>query len=113
MHVFRDLLVTAVEETDVRIGGVDDFAIEFENQAQHAVSRRMGWAHVQNHALADEIVGLCMVVVRGACGAGDGVRCLEFLGGGTHAGFAEEISTQNTPIRKGFVKFFTSSPRPQ
>jgi hypothetical protein len=35
------------------------------------------------------------------------------LGSGTHAGFAEEISTQNTPIRKGFVKFFTSSPRPQ
>ena len=46
VHVFRDLLVAAVEETDVGIGGVNDFAVQFEDEAQHAVSRRVGRAHV-------------------------------------------------------------------
>ena len=109
MHVFRDLFVAAVEETDVGIGGVDDFAVEFENQAQHAVGGRVGRAHVQHHPLADEVIRFRMIVVRSAGGAGDGVGGLDFLGSVAHAGFAGEISAQNGPIRKGFVKIFTSS----
>jgi hypothetical protein len=108
VHVFRDLLVAAVEESDVWICGINDFAVQLENEAQHAVSRRMGRAHVQHHPLADEIIRFRMIVVRSTGGSGDGVGGLDFLGSVAHAGFAGEISAQNSPIRKGFVKIFTS-----
>ena len=49
-----------------------------------------------------------MIVVRSASGAGNGVGCLDFLNSVAHARFADEINAQNSPIRKGFVKIFTS-----
>jgi hypothetical protein len=42
MHVFRDLLVAAMEEADVGIGLGDDFAVQFQNQPQHPVGGRVG-----------------------------------------------------------------------
>ncbi len=85
MHVFRDLLVTAMEEAHIRVGGLDHLAVQFENQAQHAVGGRMGRPHVQDHPLADEVIRFRMIVVRGAGGAGVGVGCLDFLNSGAHA----------------------------
>jgi hypothetical protein len=35
------LLGGAVQQADVRIGALDDFAVELEHQAQHAVGRGM------------------------------------------------------------------------
>ena len=39
--VLRELFGGAVQEADVRIGALDDFAVELEHEAQHAVGRRM------------------------------------------------------------------------
>jgi hypothetical protein len=85
VHVFGDFLVTAVEESNVGYGGVDDFTIQFQDQAQHAVSGWMGWAHVQHHSLTDKIVSLRVVVIRSARSACDVVWGVEFFGCGTHA----------------------------
>ena len=41
-----ELLGAAVQQPDVRVGLLDDFAIELEHQAQHAVRRRMLRAEV-------------------------------------------------------------------
>ncbi len=68
----------------------------------------MGGPHVENHALADKIVGFSVVAVRSRGGAGDIVRGLDFFGGITHAG-AAGISAQRGWIRKGFVKFLQAS----
>src|SRR5437588_10517910 len=35
----------------------DDFAIKLENESQHAVRRRMRRPHVENHFLADVVIG--------------------------------------------------------
>ena len=35
------LFGAAMQQADMRIDALDDFAIEFEHQAQHAVGRRM------------------------------------------------------------------------
>ena len=85
MHVFRDLFVAAVEESDIRVGRVDDFPIQLENQPKHAMGGRVRWTHVQHHALANEVVRLRMVMIGSAGGAGDGVGRLDFLNSVTHA----------------------------
>ena len=36
-----ELLGRAMQQADVRVGALDDFAVELEHQAQHAVRRRM------------------------------------------------------------------------
>ena len=111
VHVFGDFLIAAMQEADVRIGLGDDFAIEFEHQTQHAVGGRMGWAHVEDHALADEIVGLGVVALRSPGGAGDGVWGLDFSGGIAHA-VAAGISNQSHHGSQGVYEFFHMLPRP-
>ena len=39
--VLGELFGRAMQEADVRIGALDDLAVELEHQAQHAVRRRM------------------------------------------------------------------------
>ncbi len=39
--VLDQLFGAAVQEADMRIDALDDFAVEFEHQAQHAMRRRM------------------------------------------------------------------------
>ena len=41
MRRLGELLGAAVQQADVRIGALDDFAVEFEHQAEHAVRGRM------------------------------------------------------------------------
>src|SRR5438132_2741519 len=53
LHVLGDLLVAAMEKTDVRSGLGNDLAIELEYESQNTVRRRMRWSHVQHHLLAD------------------------------------------------------------
>jgi hypothetical protein len=85
MHVFRDFLVAAVEESDIGVGLGDDFAIEFEDQAQHAVGRRVGGSHVEDHPVTDEVVDFGVITFGGLRRTADGVRSLDFGGGFTHA----------------------------
>ena len=106
VHVFGDLLVAAVQEADIGLGLVDHLAVEFQHQAQHAVGRRVGGPHVENHAIADQVVGFRVVAVRGCGGSRDGVRGLDFFGGIAHAG-AAGVRAQSRPIRKGLMKIFT------
>jgi hypothetical protein len=58
MHVLGDLLVAAVQVADLRIGLGDGFAVEFEHQAQHAVGRRVGRPHVEDHLLSRVVVAM-------------------------------------------------------
>ena len=39
--VLGELLGRPVQQADVRVGALDDFAVQLEHQAQHAVRRRM------------------------------------------------------------------------
>ena len=39
--VFDQFFGAAMEQADMRIDALDDFAVEFEHKAQHAVGRRM------------------------------------------------------------------------
>jgi hypothetical protein len=54
-----------VEVADVGGAGDDGLAVDFEDQAQDAVGRRMLRAHVQDHGLRGDGVGAVGVVVRG------------------------------------------------
>jgi hypothetical protein len=55
-----ELLGRAVQQADVRIGALDDLAVELEHQAQHAVRRRMLRPEVQR-VVADLSHGSCEV----------------------------------------------------
>ena len=44
---FGELFGAAMQQPDVGIGALDDFAVHFQNQAQHAVRGRMLWAEIQ------------------------------------------------------------------
>jgi len=44
---FGKLLSGPVQQSDVRIGALDHFAVEFEHQAQHAVGRRVLRAEIE------------------------------------------------------------------
>jgi hypothetical protein len=57
-HVLGDFFVAAMQITHVRIGLGDDFAIQLQHDAQHAVRGRMRRAHVQHHLLALNILRL-------------------------------------------------------
>ena len=46
-----ELFRRAVQQADVRIGALDDFAVELEHQAQHAVRGRVLRAEVQGVVL--------------------------------------------------------------
>ena len=64
-----ELLGGAVQQADVRVGALDDLAVELEHQAQHAVRRRMLRPEVQRVVadLSHRAVG---------CSALAAVRCL-------------------------------------
>ncbi|MNW05277.1 hypothetical protein D3C71_2015000 [compost metagenome] len=49
--VLGQLFGGAVQEADVRIGALDDFAVELEHQAQHAVRCRVLRSEVQGIVL--------------------------------------------------------------
>ena len=49
--VFGELFGRAMQKADVRIGALDDFAVEFEHQAKHPVRRRMLRAEIHRVVL--------------------------------------------------------------
>src|SRR5262249_8965605 len=72
-HLLRDLLDRAVEVADVRDGLLPDPAVGPDDEAEHAVRRRMLRTHRQRHVLGDDAaVGL-------------GTLHLDFESGETHA----------------------------
>ena len=75
LHVLGDLLVTAVQETDVGISLGDDFAVEFENETKHPVRRRVRGPHVENELFPDQILGRRLIALEGL---GAGARVLDF-----------------------------------
>ena len=66
---------------------------------------RMGRSHVEDHALADEVRGGGLVIVRSPRRTGEGIGGLDLGGGFAHAGDVR-ISSKTMPLRKGFVIFF-------
>ena len=48
--VFDQLLGAAVEQTDMRIGAVDDLAIQFQHQPEHAMRRRVLRPEIEGEA---------------------------------------------------------------
>jgi len=57
-HVLGDFFVAAMEIAHVRHGLGDDFAVEFEDDAQHAVRGRVRRPHVQDHLFALHVLKL-------------------------------------------------------
>lgn len=78
VHVFGDFLVAAVKEAHVGDGGADDLAVEFQEEAEYAVSRWVGWAHVERHFFAHHVIGFSMIgFCRLGC-AGEGIGGFKF-----------------------------------
>ncbi len=78
VHVFGDFFVAAVKVADVWGGFGDDLAVEFELEAQDAVGRGMGRAHVDCHFFAQELTCVCELS-GGLVGASGIVHCKKFL----------------------------------
>ena len=77
LHVLGDFLIAPVQVADVRSCLGDCLAIEFENEAQDAVSGRMRWSHVEDHFLADVAQVFAHLCIR--CGdARNGIRGFDF-----------------------------------
>ena len=57
-HVLGDLFVAAMQITHLRNGFGDHFAVQFEDDAQHAVGGGVRWSHVQDHFLALHVLQL-------------------------------------------------------
>ncbi len=74
VHVFGDLLIAPMQETDVGLSTDDGFTIQLQDQTQHAVRGRVRWSHVQSHALAVKIIGFGVVVIASLVGFGKGIR---------------------------------------
>src|SRR4030095_7544422 len=53
-HLLRDLLDRAMEVPDVRYRLLHDLAVGTDDEAQHAVRRRVLRAHAERHVLGDE-----------------------------------------------------------
>lgn len=49
--LFGQLFGGAVQQADMRVGALDDFAIHLQHQAQHTVRGRMLWPKVQGVVL--------------------------------------------------------------
>ena len=64
LHVLGDFFVAAMQKTDVRRRFGDDLAVEFENEPQHAVRRRMRWPHVEHHFFANVVAGFRRAISR-------------------------------------------------
>src|SRR5678815_4669057 len=56
----RDSLGAAMQQTDMRIDAGDDFAVQVQNQAKHAMGRRMLGPEIDRHL---RIVGLMTLFV--------------------------------------------------
>ena len=61
----HQLLGAAMEQPDMRIDALDDLAVEFEHEAQHAMRRRMLRAEIDRE-IAKVLIGHCGLT----CGAG-------------------------------------------
>ena len=61
--VLDQLLGAAVEEADVRVGALDHLAVELEDEAQHAVRRRVLRAEVEREVLDLHLVGVHQVAL--------------------------------------------------
>src|SRR5687768_6820313 len=59
--VLGDLFHPSMEKTNVAINVDYGFAVELEDDAQHTVSRRMLWPHVERHlgAIEQRLFGCC------------------------------------------------------
>ena len=53
LHVFGDFFITAVQKADIRVSFGDLFAVEFEDEAKHAMGCRVRWPHVQDELFTD------------------------------------------------------------
>ena len=78
MHVLRDFFVAAVEESDIRFRLGDDFAVELDDESQHAMSGRMRRADVQHHLLANHILRAGLIRLACRRSTRRHVRSLEF-----------------------------------
>ena len=67
--VLDQLLGTAMEQADMRIDALDDFAVQFHHQTQHAVRRRMLRAEI-DRVIVDAGLGVVRGRVRSADGDG-------------------------------------------
>ena len=56
LHVLGDLLVAAMEKTDIGRGFGDDLAIQLQHEPQNAVRGRMRRPHVKHHLLTDIVL---------------------------------------------------------
>ena len=73
LHVLCDLLVATMQVADIGVRLGDDLTVEFEHDAQHAVSRRVGWTHVDGQGLPEQFaVAACFVLRREGAGGGIG-----------------------------------------
>ena len=74
LHVLRDLFVAAMQVTDIRRRLGDYFAIQFEDEPQNAMRRRMRRPHVEDHFFADLVAApfAQLRVRRGHTRAGSG-----------------------------------------
>ena len=75
-----------MQETDVRIGLGDDFAVQFEDQAQHAMRRRMARPHVQHQLFPDDVFGHLFHRFEVSSRAGGDIWGLDFTGDSRHVG---------------------------
>jgi hypothetical protein len=56
LHVLGDLLVAAMEKTDIRCCFGDDLTIQLQHEPQNAVRGWMRRPHVEHHLLADIVL---------------------------------------------------------
>ena len=56
LHVLGDLLVAAMEKTDIGRGFGDDLTIQLQHEPQNAVRCWMRRPHVEHHLLADIVL---------------------------------------------------------
>jgi hypothetical protein len=57
-HVLGDLFIAAMEIPDIGSGFGNDFAVQFQNNAEHTVGGRVRGAHVEDHLLAMQFLDL-------------------------------------------------------
>jgi len=74
----RDLLHPAVEEADVELGLLDELAPQCEDDAQHAVRRGVGRAHVEDHAVLVVEIQVDLGVEQVRCVGLDGLLVRHF-----------------------------------
>ena len=94
-HVLGDFFVAAMQITHVRVGLGDDFAVQLQHDAQHAVRGRMRRPHVQDHLLALHVLKL----FRRLRSARGGIANFNVLNGGHENYFFERLSMPGSAFR--------------